>query len=110
MAQQRKGAVSEGGRLGLPAAVTACLFDLDGVLTQTARVHSRAWKTMFDAYLRQRAAAGGGRFKPFDMVSDYDEYVDGKPRADGVRSFLASRHIQLPEGGDSDPQIGRAHV
>lgn len=103
MAQQRKGAVSEGGRLGLPAAVTACLFDLDGVLTQTARVHSRAWKSMFDAFLRQRAAAGGGRFKPFDMVADYDEYVDGKPRADGVRSFLASRHIQIPEGDDSDP-------
>ncbi|HSP09653.1 MAG TPA: beta-phosphoglucomutase family hydrolase [Candidatus Dormibacteraeota bacterium] len=103
MAKHRKGAVAESGWLGLPAAVTACLFDLDGVLTQTASVHARAWKTMFDAFLKQRAAAGGSQFKPFDKVSDYDEYVDGKPRADGVRSFLASRHIEIPEGGDSDP-------
>ncbi|HUZ87168.1 MAG TPA: beta-phosphoglucomutase family hydrolase [Candidatus Baltobacterales bacterium] len=103
MAKQRTGAVSESGRLGLPATVVACLFDLDGVLTETARVHADAWKTMFDAFLKQRAAADGSRFKPFDKVSDYDEYVDGKPRADGVRSFLASRHIEIPEGGNTDP-------
>lgn len=96
-------AVAPRSRLGLPAVVAACLFDLDGVLTETARVHARAWKAVFDAYLRQQAAADGKRFKPFDKVSDYDEYVDGKPRADGVRSFLASRHIEIPEGRDSDP-------
>ena len=75
--------------LGLPDAVTACLFDLDGVLTQTAKVHAAAWKQMFDDYLRQRAAERGEQFVPFDPVGDYDEYVDGKPRYDGVRSFLA---------------------
>jgi beta-phosphoglucomutase family hydrolase len=79
--------------LGLPADVKACLFDLDGVLTQTARVHAAAWKEMFDAYLRERP----GPFVPFDAVHDYDEYVDGKPRNDGVRSFLASRGIELPD-------------
>ena len=90
-------------RFGLPEAVRACLFDLDGVLTQTARVHAAAWKGMFDAYLRRRAAASGEPFRPFDDVVDYDEYVDGKPRYDGVRSFLASRGITLPEGSPDDP-------
>jgi beta-phosphoglucomutase family hydrolase len=89
--------------LGLPAGVTACLFDLDGVLTRTAKVHAAAWKQMFDDYLRQRAASAGEAFVPFDPLSDYDEYVDGKPRDDGVRSFLASRGIQLPEGSADDP-------
>ena len=89
--------------LGLPESVTACLFDLDGVLTQTAKVHAAAWKQMFDAYLRERAARTGDPFVPFDPVADYDEYVDGKPRYDGVRSFLASRSIALPEGSPSDP-------
>jgi beta-phosphoglucomutase family hydrolase len=83
--------------------VTACLFDLDGVLTQTAKVHAAAWKRMFDDYLRRRAASAGEAFVPFDPLRDYDEYVDGKPRDDGVRSFLASRGIQLPEGGADDP-------
>jgi beta-phosphoglucomutase family hydrolase len=82
--------------LGLPAAIRACLFDLDGVLTQTARVHAAAWKSMFDEFLRDRAARTGERFEPFDLA-DYNEYVDGKPRYDGVRSFLASRGIELPE-------------
>jgi beta-phosphoglucomutase family hydrolase len=91
------------GPLGLPAGVKACLFDLDGVLTQTAKVHAAAWKQMFDDYLRRRAEESGGRFKPFDPVADYDEYVDGKPRYDGVRSFLASRGIELPEGDGDDP-------
>lgn len=89
--------------LGLPAGVTACLFDLDGVLTQTAKVHAAAWKQTFDEYLRRRAAERGAEFVPFDPVADYDEYVDGKPRADGVRSFLAARGIELPEGTPEDP-------
>jgi beta-phosphoglucomutase family hydrolase len=83
--------------------VTACLFDLDGVLTQTAKVHAAAWRQMFDDYLRRRAAGAGEAFVPFDPLGDYDEYVDGKPRDDGVRSFLASRGIQLPEGHAEDP-------
>jgi beta-phosphoglucomutase family hydrolase len=89
--------------LGLPESVRACLFDLDGVLTQTAKVHAAAWKEMFDGFLRDRAARGGEPFRPFDPVADYDEYVDGKPRYDGVRSFLAARGIELPEGTESDP-------
>jgi beta-phosphoglucomutase family hydrolase len=89
--------------LGLPDAVRACLFDLDGVLTPTAKVHAAAWKKMFDAFLRGRAANGGELFVPFDPVADYDEYVDGKPRYDGVRSFLATRGNELPEGEQSDP-------
>jgi beta-phosphoglucomutase family hydrolase len=89
--------------LGLPDGVTACLFDLDGVLTQTAKVHARAWKQTFDEYLRRRAEQTGEEFKEFDAVEDYDEYVDGKPRYDGVRSFLESRGIKLPEGSPDDP-------
>ncbi|GAA4569197.1 beta-phosphoglucomutase family hydrolase [Micromonospora coerulea] len=89
--------------LGLPAHVTACLFDLDGVLTQTAKVHNAAWTETFDAFLRKRAAATGEPFRPFDPGPDYNRYVDGKPRADGVRSFLASRGITLPEGTPEDP-------
>jgi beta-phosphoglucomutase family hydrolase len=89
--------------LGLPDTVTACLFDLDGVLTQTAKVHAAAWKQMFDEYLRQRASKRGEQFVPFDSVHDYDEYVDGKPRYDGVRSFLHSRGIELPQGTPDDP-------
>ena len=81
-----------------------CLFDLDGVLTQTAKVHAAAWKQMFDDYLRERAKRTGEPFVPFDPVDDYDEYVDGKPRADGTRSFLESRGIELPEGDDGDPR------
>jgi beta-phosphoglucomutase family hydrolase len=83
--------------------VRACLFDLDGVLTKTAIVHAAAWKQMFDDYLRQRAGRTGDEFVPFDTDADYGEYVDGKPRYDGVRSFLASRGIELPEGSDDDP-------
>ncbi|HEY2260316.1 MAG TPA: HAD family hydrolase, partial [Solirubrobacteraceae bacterium] len=89
--------------LGLPDTITACLFDLDGVLTQTAKVHAEAWKQTFDEYLLQRAQRGDEEFKEFDKVADYDEYVDGKPRYDGVRSFLASRGIKLPEGDPGDP-------
>jgi beta-phosphoglucomutase family hydrolase len=89
--------------LGLPGSVYGCLFDLDGVLTKTAKVHDAAWKEMFDAYLRERAAKTGEQFVPFDPVADYDEYVDGKPRDDGTRSFLAARGITLPEGKPDDP-------
>ncbi|GGM11398.1 beta-phosphoglucomutase family hydrolase [Micromonospora yangpuensis] len=89
--------------LGLPAHVTACLFDLDGVLTQTALVHNAAWKQTFDAFLRAHSAATGEPYRPFDPGPDYHRYVDGRPRADGVRSFLASRGIVLPDGGPDDP-------
>jgi len=89
--------------LGLPDRVQACLFDLDGVLTRTAKVHAAAWKEMFDTYLRGRAHQSGEPFVAFDPVGDYDAYVDGKPRADGTRSFLKSRDIELPEGGPDDP-------
>jgi beta-phosphoglucomutase family hydrolase len=89
--------------LGLPDGTRACLFDLDGVLTKTAVVHNAAWKEMFDAYLQERSRRTGEPFVPFDPGRDYDEYVDGKPRADGTRSFLASRGIELPEGSDDDP-------
>jgi beta-phosphoglucomutase family hydrolase len=89
--------------LGLPDGIRGCLFDLDGVLTKTAKVHDAAWKEMFDAFLRDWSRRTGQPFVPFDPVKDYDEYVDGKPREDGTRSFLASRGIQLPEGGEDDP-------
>jgi beta-phosphoglucomutase family hydrolase len=89
--------------LGIPDRSRGCLFDLDGVLTQTATVHAAAWQEMFDDFLRQRAQRTGEPFVPFDPVADYDKYVDGKPRADGTRSFLRARGIELPEGSDSDP-------
>jgi beta-phosphoglucomutase family hydrolase len=81
----------------------AVLFDLDGVITDTANLHAACWKQMFDEYLRKRAAQSGEAFRPFDLASDYRLYVDGKPRFDGVRDFLASRGIQLPEGSRNDP-------
>lgn len=90
-------------KLDLPGSITALLFDLDGVLTKTAVVHDKAWKQTFDAFLKQRAEAGGEDFVPFDGGADYNEYVDGKPRYDGVRSFLESRGIKLPEGEADDP-------
>jgi beta-phosphoglucomutase family hydrolase len=89
--------------LGLPDHITTCLFDLDGVLTQTAKVHNAAWKDMFDVYLRQRSEQAAEPFVPFDPAGDYNSYVDGRPRADGVRTFLASRGIELPEGSPDDP-------
>jgi beta-phosphoglucomutase family hydrolase len=87
--------------LGLPPEVIACLFDLDGVLTRTAVVHARAWKETFDAFLEARARQSGEEFVPFES-SDYDRYVDGRPRLDGTRNFLRSRGIELPEGDPSD--------
>ncbi|MFD5813246.1 HAD family hydrolase [Streptomyces sp. NPDC127038] len=85
--------------LGLPQQILACLFDLDGVITKTAVVHAAAWKRTFDDFLRERDGDG---FRPFDDA-DYSAYVDGMPRADGVRSFLASRGVELPEGTSDDP-------
>jgi beta-phosphoglucomutase family hydrolase len=93
---------------GLPDGVTACLFDMDGVVTKTALVHSAAWKEMFDDFLRQHAKDTGTEFVPFDS-HDYDTYVDGKPRLDGTRSFLESRDIKLPEGSPDDP-AGKATI
>jgi len=83
--------------LGLPDAVTACLFDMDGVVTKTAVVHAAAWKQMFDEFLRTQPCQA-----PFDDVKDYDDYVDGKPRLEGTESFLESRHIDLPTGSPDD--------
>lgn len=89
--------------LGLPDSITACLFDMDGVLTETATVHAAAWKETFDALLRERAARDGVPFVPFEVSTDYVQYVDGRKREDGVRTFLASRDITLPDGDPSDP-------
>jgi len=90
-------------RLGLPPTIRACLFDLDGVLTETATVHAAAWKETFDRFLKAQAQKDGTPFRPFDAKADYDEFVDGKPREEGTRSFLASRHIDLPDGQPDDP-------
>ncbi|MCA8907197.1 MAG: HAD-IA family hydrolase [Rhodospirillaceae bacterium] len=86
-------------RLGLKAFIV----DLDGVVTHTAAVHATAWKDLFDAFLKQKAEAEGTEFVPFDLKTDYETFVDGKPRYDGVRSFLASRGIVLPDGTPDDP-------
>jgi beta-phosphoglucomutase family hydrolase len=95
--------------LGLPDTITACLFDLDGVLTTTAEVHAQAWKEMFDAFLRERGEP------PFELPRDYDEYVDGKPRLDGVRAFLASRGIAADDElvrtlGDRKNELVLTHI
>jgi beta-phosphoglucomutase family hydrolase len=81
--------------LGLPAGIRACLFDLDGVLTQTAQLHAAAWKETFDPFLRERSVERQEPFVPFDSAVDYDRYVDGRPRYDGVRQFLAARSIEV---------------
>jgi beta-phosphoglucomutase family hydrolase len=88
---------------GLPDGVAACLFDMDGVVTKTAIVHAAAWKQMFDDFLRERAKETGTEFVPFDSDHDYGNYVDGKPRLDGTKSFLQSRGIDLPDGSPDDP-------
>jgi hypothetical protein len=85
-----------------PLDYDAVLFDLDGVLTKTARVHAAAWKRLFDGFLEQRAADIGEAFVPFDIDADYRRYVDGKPRYDGVAAFLESRGIELPVGAPED--------
>lgn len=94
-----KGPVSNITREGFDAV----LFDLDGVVTKTARVHAASWKRLFDEYLECRSVAEGGTWKPFDAESDYRSFVDGKPRYEGVRSFLESRGIDLPYGKTDDP-------
>ncbi len=88
--------------LGLRDGITALLFDLDGVLTKTASVHAAAWKEMFDEVLARHADDPGVDARPFDETSDYHQYVDGKPRYDGVRDFLASRGLHPPEGSADD--------
>jgi beta-phosphoglucomutase family hydrolase len=85
------------------ARYDAVLLDLDGVITNTANVHAACWKQMFDEYLQKRATQRGEAFHPFDVVTDYKLYVDGKPRFDGVRDFLTSRGIHLTEGNPDDP-------
>ena len=87
-------------------AYEAVLFDLDGVLTATARLHAASWKRMFDDYLRSRASARGEPFRPFEMPGDYARFVDGRPRYDGVRTFLASRGITLDDGDPGDAPGG----
>ena len=81
----------------------AVLLDLDGVITDTAKLHADCWKEMFDEYLQKRATRSGEAVRPFDLATDYRLYVDGKSRFDGVRAFLASRGMQLPEGTPDDP-------
>ncbi|WP_020573905.1 HAD family hydrolase [Actinopolymorpha alba] len=82
--------------------ISAVIFDTDGVITDTARVHAAAWKRCFDEFLRRRGRALGRTLPPFDVRQDYLDYVDGKPRLNGVRDFLAARGITLPEGSDAD--------
>jgi beta-phosphoglucomutase family hydrolase len=87
--------------LGLPPGIRACLFDLDGVLTRTAVLHAEAWKQMFDEFLKARAESTGEPFREFE-ASDYNTFVDGKPRLEGTRAFLRSRQIELPTGEPGD--------
>lgn len=94
--------MSEVSVLGLPGGVGACLFGLDGVLTETATVQAAAWKEMSGACLRARARTAGGPSTAFDPVGGYDAFVDGMPRADGARSFLAASGIWLPDVGRGD--------
>jgi beta-phosphoglucomutase family hydrolase len=89
--------------LGVPDPARGLLFDLDGVLTQTAKQHAAAWKMMFDEFLTQRARDTGEAFVPFDSGADYDTYVDGRPRLAGTQAFLASRRIKLPTGTPENP-------
>ncbi|HEY3603693.1 MAG TPA: beta-phosphoglucomutase family hydrolase [Sporichthyaceae bacterium] len=94
--------LSRSGFGGLPTGVRGCLFDLDGVLTRTAELHEQAWKQAFDEYLRYLADHDHLEFIPFS-AHDYVRFVDGKPRLNGTRDFLASRHLELPAGAESDP-------
>ena len=85
-----------------PSTYDAVIFDLDGVVTKTAEVHAAAWKQMFDQFLEHRGRRDGRSYEPFDLVADYRRYVDGKPRYDGVKSFLEARSIDLPYGDPAD--------
>jgi beta-phosphoglucomutase-like phosphatase (HAD superfamily) len=95
--------MSQSPRTITPERFDAVLFDLDGVLTDTAKVHAACWKKMFDEFLGNRAAQTGESWQPFEIDTDYKQYVDGKLRYEGVRSFLHSREIDLPDGDPSDP-------
>jgi len=86
----------------LPHPLDAVLFDMDGVVTDTAKVHAAVWKGLFDEFLKERADRDGMAYQPFDPRKEYRQYVDGKPRYDGVKSFLDSRSIQLPYGREDD--------
>lgn len=97
------------GRLRLDPGIDACLFDLDGVLTDTAALHASAWKKTFDPFLRARAAGSGRPFVPFDAVADYAAYLDGRLLLDGVRAFLESRGLEPPVGASGD-DLGVATV
>ena len=86
-----------------PLPYQAVILDLDGVITRTAQLHARAWRRMFNEYLDRRSSQDQTTYPPFDIDTDYRTYVDGKPRYDGVRSFLESRHIHLSQGNPEDP-------
>lgn len=101
--EERSARQSESKRAITRDRYDAVLLDLDGVITDTASVHAACWKQMFDEYLQKRATQRGEAFRPFDIATDYRLYVDGKPRYDGVRDFLTSRGIRLPEGNPDDP-------
>src|SRR5215213_3424136 len=108
--QNERLAAAEPGRAGrlpqldiTPDHYDAILFDLDGVLTSTADIHASAWKRMFDDYLQPRAEARGDAFQPFEISTDYKLYVDGRPRYEGVQTFLESRGIKLPRGTVASP-------
>ena len=101
--EERSARQSESKRAITRDRYDAILLDLDGVITDTASVHAACWKQMFDEYLQKRATQRGEAFRPFDIATDYRLYVDGKPRYDGVRDFLTSRGIRLPEGNPDDP-------
>src|SRR5215208_5235110 len=107
LSSNRPGGPAEAGSGELlditPARFGAILFDLDGVLTSTADIHASAWKRMFDDYLSRRAEERGEPFRPFDIATDYKLYVDGRPRYEGVQTFLESRAIRLPRGTPASP-------
>jgi len=101
--ESKKGVKATMGKRQLDLSnVDAVIFDMDGVITDTAAVHATAWKQMFDEYLNKHSKQHGEQFQPFDADSDYHRYVDGKPRYDGVKSFLQSRDISLPYGNPED--------
>ncbi|HEX4790506.1 MAG TPA: HAD-IA family hydrolase [Actinospica sp.] len=102
--------VAEAEVVGLDPGVRACLFDLDGVVTRTATIHAKAWKKTFDTFLRGFDVHSLRRDEPFDEHADYERYLDGRTRADGIRAFLGSRGIEVPDGDSDDlPGAETAH-
>ena len=89
--------------LGLPPTVAGCLFDLDGVLTDSAFVHALAWQEVFDGFLLELGHTTGRHFEPFDRDNDYVSYLDGRPRLEGIHAFVHSRGLRIPEGDRADP-------